>query len=115
MMKYKYKYKEIPLPFTKITTTGGSLYILIKKAIAKKYRLKMGDEAILILFLSPEKITKMEAIRYKEVDFPLIKITRTGECLAIPVKKKIAEEEGLKSGAKVFPILHKRVQKFPVE
>jgi len=112
--KFKYKYKEIALPRTKITKTGGCLYMLIKKDAAKKYGLEKGDKVIPTIFLTLDKITEKEEKRHKEIDLPLTKVTKTGGCLAILIKKKIAEEEGLKPGDKVLPILLKRVFRISV-
>jgi len=60
-------------------------------------------------------MSEQEEERYKEIAFPVTKITKTGGCLAIFLKKDICEKEGLKPGDKIIPTLLKRVFKAPDE
>jgi len=52
--------------------------------------------------------TKRRDARYKEVSLPLMKITRTGGCLALLIPEKIAKKHKLNFGDKVIVTLLKR-------
>jgi len=74
MRKRNARYKEIALPLTKITSTGGCLAILIRKSMIKKHGLKAGDKVIPTLLIRSFKPgDEMLEVDEKELDEQLKK------------------------------------------
>ena len=62
-----------------------------------------------------EKSWKKRNARYDEIPLPLTKIIKTGGCLAIIIKKDMAERYKLNSGDQVIPTLLRRKHKLSDE